>query len=48
MSAQAHWSDDDITTLIAFLRSKKASASDGIGFKGSIWTEAATAVIGVL
>ena len=44
MSAQAHWSDDDITTLIAFLILKKASAGDGIGFKGSIWTEAAMAV----
>ncbi|KIJ96569.1 hypothetical protein K443DRAFT_107050 [Laccaria amethystina LaAM-08-1] len=44
MSSQAHWSDDDITTLITFLISKKASAGDGIGFKGSVWTKAATAV----
>jgi hypothetical protein len=44
MSSQAHWSDDDITALITFLISKKASAGDGIGFKGSVWTEAATAV----
>ncbi|KIJ94776.1 hypothetical protein K443DRAFT_11857 [Laccaria amethystina LaAM-08-1] len=44
MSSQAHWSDDDITTLITFLISKKASAGDGISFKGSVWTEAATAV----
>lgn len=44
MSSQAHWSDDDITTLVTFLISKKASAGDGISFKGSVWTEAAMAI----
>ena len=44
MSSQAHWSDDDITSLITFLVSKQSSAGDGISFKGSVWTEAATAV----
>ncbi|KAF8802781.1 hypothetical protein BYT27DRAFT_7111442 [Phlegmacium glaucopus] len=44
MSSQAHWSDDDINTLVTFLLAKKSTAGDGIGFKGSIWTEAATAV----
>lgn len=48
MSSQAHWSNDDIITLVTFLLSKKASAGDGISFKGSVWTEAATAVNKIL
>ena len=48
MFSQAHWSDDDIITLVTFLLSKKASAGDGISFKGSVWTEAATAVNKIL
>ncbi|KAH9478162.1 hypothetical protein JR316_0008615 [Psilocybe cubensis] len=44
MALQAHWSDEDLEVLIAFLVSKKAAAGDGLSFKDAIWTEAAQEV----
>ena len=44
MSGSASWSEDDITALLDFLLSKKATAGDGMSFKAVIWNEAATVV----
>lgn len=42
MSGTASWSDDDITILLDFLLSKKATAGDDMSFqvKAVIWSEA--------
>ncbi|KAF8814352.1 hypothetical protein BYT27DRAFT_7082415 [Phlegmacium glaucopus] len=42
MTAQASWADRDVTALLNFLLSKKATAGDGLSFKAVVWNEAAT------
>lgn len=44
MSGSASWSEDDISALLDFLLSKKATAGDGMSFKAVIWNKAASVV----
>jgi hypothetical protein len=40
-SMRAHWSLNDETKLIEFLKERRAEAGDGMNFKGSTWSAAA-------
>jgi hypothetical protein len=45
MTVQASWADGNITALLDFLLSKKATAGDGMAFKAVVWNEPEAATI---